>query len=198
MTVQNIQNTKAPIGLIIILIVSVVIAIKSCTPFKRDLVWSVPLDKDDAFTISSVILGQGKIRGCGDLQVTHVYASSKVVTVKCGNGREHSLQWHPVFKIDGRTPDHLVWDRPSLEGLYCVKDEYGKWHAAYIESDKAIAYVTAQSEKTGVPARIYRSDSTIYGLTQKTKDGKWRAILGYDHLEDPDERRGCEISEERA
>lgn len=194
MTAQNPPSAKAPIGLIIILIVIVVIAFKSCSPFKRDLEWSVPLDKDDAFTIASVILGQGKVTGCGDLEVTRVYAVSKQVTVKCGDGREHDLQWYPVFRIDGSTPDHLVWDRPSLEGLYCVKDETGKWHAAYIDADKAIAYAEAQSLKTGESARIYRSDSTIYGKTEKKDDGTWRAILSYDHLEDPDERKGCEIS----
>lgn len=194
MSEQNFQNAKAPVGLIIILVVIVIIAIKSCSPFKRDLEWSVPLDRDDAFTIASVILGQGKVRGCGDLVVTHVYALSKEVSVKCGSGRSYGLTWYPVFKIDGKTPDDLVWDRPRLEGLYCVKDETGKWQAAYIESDKVIAYATAQSAKTGTSTRIYRSDSTIYGETIKNDDGSWRAILSLDHLEDPDERRGCELS----
>lgn len=198
MSAQNTQNANASVGLIIVLLVIVVIAFRSCSPFQRDLEWSVALDKDDAFTIATVILGQGKVRGCGDLQVTHVYGLSPEVSVKCGDGREHSLSWHPVFKVDGKTPDHLVWERPSLEGLYCVKDETGKWHAAYIESDKAIAYATAQSTKTGTPARIYRSDSTIYGETAKKDDGTWQATLSYDHLEDPDERRGCELSAESA
>jgi len=197
MTAQNPTNAKAPIGLIIILIVVIVIAFKGCLSFDRDLVWSVPLDKDDAFTISSVILGQSKVEGCGDLEVTHVSSLSKEVTVKCGDGREHRLEWHPVFKVDGRTPDHLVWDRPSLEKLYCVKDEAGKWHAAYIDSDKAIAYVEALSTKTGTPARIYRSDSAVYGVTSITTDGKWAAMLNYDRLVDTDERRGCEITDDR-
>lgn len=198
MSAQNAQNAKAPIGLIIVLLVIIVIAFRSCSPFERDLEWSVALDRDDAFTIATVILGQGKVRGCGDLKVTQVYGTLPEVMVKCGDGREHSLSWHPVFKIDGKTPDHLVWQRPSLEGLYCVKDETGKWHAAYIESDNAIAYAIEQSAKTAKPTRIYRSDSTIYGKTELKEDGTWRAVLSYDRLEDPDERRGCELSEERA
>ncbi len=195
MSKQSPGKAKAPVGLIIAAIVIIVIALKSCSLFKRDLEWRVRLDKDDAFTIASVILGQGKVRGCGDLEVTSVYSSPEI-SVRCGNRSSYNLEWYPVFKIDGRTPDHLVWDRPRFESLYCVKAENGNWDAAYIESDKAVAYAKSQSARTGRATRIYRSDSTIYGETSQNEDGSWRASLAFDRLENPDERRGCELSEE--
>lgn len=180
--------------LLLVVAIGVMMAFRSCT--KRDLEWTVNLDRDDAFTIASVILGQGQVRGCGDLEVTSVFSRSKEVAVKCGNGRSHTLTWFPVFKIDGRTPDRLVWDQPSLQRLFCVKNDSGSWHAAYLEPEKAIAYAEAQSVRTGSATRIYRSDNLFYGETKKLADGTWRTDLTLDTLKNADERRGCELLEE--
>lgn len=194
---------KPPIFLIICIVVGIIIAFRSCSfgSFgSRPLEWSVELNRDDAFTIATVVLAHGRVTGCGDLEVTKQYGTLKEIDVRCGDGRTHSLQWSPVFKVDGSIPKVDTWDHTNLAELNCVRDENGKWLPAWIDIGNAAKAAEEQSKRTGKVVRLYRASSTIYGVTQKNGDGTWRTIYAMDRLtgRDKDERRGCELAEDES
>lgn len=57
--------------------------------------------KDQMFGVAAHILALGKVKGCGEFEVTNAIPDLERIYVKCGNGREYSLKNGSMLEIDG-------------------------------------------------------------------------------------------------
>lgn len=156
--------------------------------------WDVPLNSDDAFTLASVILGQGKVRGCGAFEVTGQSPINWTIEVECDNGSQkasHTIRYWPEFQVDRREVAASAWDETWLASAYCVKKSDGKWDQAYIDLPDAHDRARGLSKDSGQPTFFYSADSLLYWETRKNDLGEWVSGAPTDEVKDRDERQGC-------
>lgn len=166
---------------------------------EDQLSWSVPLAKEDAQVLATTILGQGRIRGCGDIHVLSQEPELHQITVSCQNDPEknpikHRLTYWRSFKVDGQDVAHNVSDITWLSTAYCVKEPDGTWSTAFMKLDDARDLATKLSQAQDKPAKIYASDSLNLWASQKDDNGTWfTPINSTQKAQSNKERTGCEL-----
>ena len=133
---------------------------------REEPYFDVYLHEDDAFTVASLVLTEGRTRGCGDFKVVRQFPRSKSIYVECNDGttkKEHEVKFFPSFRVDGRETTSNAWDRRWLQRLYCVKSPNGKWDKAFIKLDDAKRRAEELSATANKESHIYSTgDDSIY------------------------------------
>ena len=166
---------------------------------REEPYFDVYLSDSDAFTVASLVLTEGRVRGCGDFKVVRQFPRSKSIYVECNDGTtktEHEVKFFPSFRVDGRETTANAWDRRWLQGLYCVKSPDGKWDKAFIKLDDARDRAEELSTAADKESHIYSTgeDSKYYWQSfKRSTDAKWSVTIPQDEVRDEDLRVGCEL-----